>query len=204
VTDDHPPAPVTADNWKEYARGSLGSEVVRDGEFVRVPMTLLDSASIKKFRGGKAELSVGYTCDIEWGEGRAPDGATYDAMQTNIHVNHVAVVDSARGGSSLRIGDSASELERAAALAAQVKRVEAFDAKMRNSPGFVEVTDEERAATAKVLADRDARLSNAWKHPNPAVDAAPLAKTDATQANDAEAAYEARRHRLENAWRMKP
>jgi hypothetical protein len=110
-----------------------------------------------------------------------------------------------KDGQSVRVSmvmmDSFDSIQRAVFAAHQVKRNEAFDAKMRNSPGFVEVTDEERAATAKVLADRDARLSNAWKHPNPTVDAAPPAKTDATQANDAESAYEARRHRLENAWR---
>jgi hypothetical protein len=107
-----------------------------------------------------------------------------------------------KDGQSMRVSMVMMDsLQRAVIAADQIKRVEAFDAKMRNSPGFAEVTDEERAATAKVLADRDARLSNAWKHPNPTVDAAPPAKTDATQANDAEAAYEARRHRLENAWR---
>jgi hypothetical protein len=104
-TDDHPPVNVTADNWKEYARGQAGDDIVRDGQFIRVPMVLMDSGVIKKFKDGKAELSVGYECEIDFTPGTAPDGMQYDARQTNIRANHIAVVDAARGGNQLRIGD---------------------------------------------------------------------------------------------------
>lgn len=106
ITNDHPPVPVTADNWKKYAVGNSGDEVLRDGEFIRVPMTLMDAGVIRDFREGKAELSVGYTCDLKWEKGTDPaTGQQYDAIQTNIRGNHIAVVDSARGGVKLRIGD---------------------------------------------------------------------------------------------------
>lgn len=107
ITNDHPPVPVTADNWKKYAVGNSGDEVLRDGEFIRVPMTLMDAGVIRDFREGKAELSVGYTCDLKWEKGTDPaTGQQYDAIQTNIRGNHIAVVDSARGGVKLRIGDN--------------------------------------------------------------------------------------------------
>ena len=32
-------------------------------------------------------------------------GEEYDAIQTNLHMNHLALVDKARGGDKLRIGD---------------------------------------------------------------------------------------------------
>jgi hypothetical protein len=109
VTDDHPPVPVTASNWKDYAKGALGEDVLRDQEFIRVPMCLMDQGTIDKFDGGKAELSVGYQCDIKWGAGTSPAGEAYDALQTDIAVNHVAVVKAARGGPALRIGDGTGD-----------------------------------------------------------------------------------------------
>lgn len=107
VTDDHPTEVVTADNWKSLAHGAIGDEVARDGEFVRVPLIVMDAALINKIEAGKVELSAGYTCDVEWTSGKTPDGQTYDAVQTNIRVNHVAVVDRGRAGPKARIGDKA-------------------------------------------------------------------------------------------------
>jgi hypothetical protein len=106
VTNDHPPVPVTKDNWKKYAVGNTGDTVARDGEFIRVPMMLSDGSAIKDFQDGKKELSLGYTSNLEWRNGTTPQGDQYDAVQTNIRINHLAVVDAARGGSKLAIGDS--------------------------------------------------------------------------------------------------
>ncbi|HMF59114.1 MAG TPA: DUF2213 domain-containing protein, partial [Vicinamibacterales bacterium] len=106
-TDNHPKTPVNATNWKDVSRGITGEDVLRDGEYVRVPMVLMDGTLIKRVQGGKTQLSAGYTCDIAWGEGRTPAGEVYDGTQTDIRINHVAVVDHARGGQSLSIGDAA-------------------------------------------------------------------------------------------------
>lgn len=105
VTDDHPMVAVEAKNWKDYAKGQMGGEIARDGDFVRVPMALMDGATIKKVKDGKVELSVGYDATIVFGDGTTPDGKQYDAKQTGIVVNHLAIVDAARGGAKLRIGD---------------------------------------------------------------------------------------------------
>lgn len=106
VTLDHPDENVNAENWTDYAIGHIEGEVARDGEFIRVPMMLCDKTAVDAVRSGKAELSVGYSAELVWGEGKTPAGDTYDAMQTDIAVNHVAVVDRARGGPLLRVGDS--------------------------------------------------------------------------------------------------
>lgn len=106
ITNDHPVEPVTADNWNKYGKGNVGGEIARDGEFVRVPMVMMDREIIKAYRGGKKELSAGYSCDIEWTAGQTESGEAYDAIQKNIRINHVAVVDAARGGPLLRIGDT--------------------------------------------------------------------------------------------------
>lgn len=106
VTVDHPPVAVTADNWREYTSGMTGDEVARDGEFVRVPLAIMDATAIKAVTDGKNQLSCGYVCDLDWTAGTAPDGTTYDAVQKNIRFNHLSIVGLARGGPQLRIGDS--------------------------------------------------------------------------------------------------
>jgi hypothetical protein len=105
ITLDHPPMMVDADNWDQYAVGHTGDDVVRDGDHVRVPMVIMDAKAIKAIEGGHKELSVGYSTELKWGKGRTPAGEIYDAKQTAIRGNHLAVVPSARGGSRLRIGD---------------------------------------------------------------------------------------------------
>jgi hypothetical protein len=109
ITNDHPKSPVNSKNWRQLAVGGIGEDILRDGEFIRVPMTLQDAGVISEYRAGKKELSVGYTCDLKVEKGVAPGGEEYDAVQQNIEVNHVAVVTAARGGSSLKIGDDTSE-----------------------------------------------------------------------------------------------
>lgn len=109
VTRGHPPVMVDSSNWREYAVGEVGDEIARDGEFVRVPMRLMDQATIDAVQRGEREISMGYTTPIEQRDGVAPDGTPYQAVQTGpIRINHLAVVPRARGGAQLRIGDDAS------------------------------------------------------------------------------------------------
>ena len=107
VTNGHPAEPVTADNWKAHSVGSIGGDIARDGEFVRVPLVVMDSAAIKAVQDGKRELSAGYQCDLAFEAGTTPDGQQYDAIQKDIRINHVAIVDEGRAGSKARIGDDA-------------------------------------------------------------------------------------------------
>lgn len=113
VTIDHPPVLVDASNWKKYSAGQTDADVLRDGEYVRIPMMLMDKAAISDVESGKVELSAGYTADIDWTAGVTPDGQKYDAIQRNIRGNHIAVVDRARGGAALRIVDTKPEAEMA-------------------------------------------------------------------------------------------
>lgn len=106
TTNDHPPVAVTADNWKQYAVGSIGEEVLREGEYIRVPITLMDAAVIKAVQDGKREISMGYEMDLTWEPGQTPDGHAYDAVMSNLRMNHLAIVDRGRAGSRARIGDS--------------------------------------------------------------------------------------------------
>jgi hypothetical protein len=106
VTNDHPPEAVSARNWKTHSVGMTGDEIARDGTFVRVPMVVMDQAAIDDVEAGKVELSMGYACDLDWTAGTTPEGEAYDAIQTNIRGNHLAIVAAGRAGPQCRIGDS--------------------------------------------------------------------------------------------------
>ena len=46
------------------------TEILRDGDAIRVPMMVKDGATVDAIRGGTArELSVGYSTDIKWRQG---------------------------------------------------------------------------------------------------------------------------------------
>ena len=97
VTNDHPPEMLTADNAKQYAVGSVSEAVRPEGDKVRASMMITDAATIADIEAGKSELSCGYTADVV-PESGVWNGQHYDAKQTNIRGNHVAIVDVGRAG----------------------------------------------------------------------------------------------------------
>ena len=105
ITDDHPSEAVSSKNWKAHSVGMTGNEIARDGAFIRVPMVVMDAASIQNWKDGKRELSCGYESQIVFDAGTTPEGEAYDAIQTNIRGNHLAIVGRGRAGSECRIGD---------------------------------------------------------------------------------------------------
>jgi len=107
VTLGHPDTSVTSANWKDVAKGWSDGEVARDGDFIRVSMLLADAGTIQAVEDGTRELSMGYDCSLDWTAGVSPSGEAYDAVQRGIRSNHIAVVQQARGGPELRLGDSA-------------------------------------------------------------------------------------------------
>lgn len=111
VTVDHPPAGVSAANWKQVAVGTTGEEVLRDGERLKIGLKIMDQAAIQAVQAGKRELSVGYRTEIVWGDGVAADGTPYQARQTNIVADHIAIVSAGRAGTQCRIGDSWAAIE---------------------------------------------------------------------------------------------
>lgn len=103
VTDDHPPEMVTASNAKQYLRGTTGEAVRQDGDRVACTMMITDAELVSKIEAGKVEVSCGYETDLREEPGVTPDGQRYDAVQTNIRGNHVAVVTTGRAGPEVRI-----------------------------------------------------------------------------------------------------
>lgn len=153
VTDDHPSVAVTSDNWKDLARGQTDGEIKRDGEFLRVGLMVADGASIQKVESGKRELSAGYTCDLVWEDGVTPDGKPYQAKQTKIRANHVAIVQRGRAGKDVRIGDDASHWGTAPIIAHDKEKPMGTRNVMVDGLS-VETTDQGAQAIEKLLADR--------------------------------------------------
>jgi hypothetical protein len=109
VTLGHPKELVTAQNWKELSIGQTGGDIIRDGQFIRISMSVMDAVGIKKINRGAKQISAGYVAELVDEKGTTDDGQPYDMVQTNIRVNHVAFVAAARGGSQLVIGDAEPE-----------------------------------------------------------------------------------------------
>jgi hypothetical protein len=106
VTVDHPSVEVTADNWRSLGVGEINGDVVRDGHRVRVPIIVRDAAAVKAATSTHKQLSMGYATDLVFPtDGKHPDGTACDAYQTNIRINHIALVRAARGGPELRVVD---------------------------------------------------------------------------------------------------
>lgn len=104
-TDNHPSVAVDSENWKELSIGSIHEGVLREGEYVRIPITLMDAETVEKVEAGKREISMGYTMSLDWTPGTTPGGESFEAVQRNIRINHLAIVDKGRAGSECRVGD---------------------------------------------------------------------------------------------------
>ena len=114
ITNGHPSEKlVKSDNSKRLAIGYTGETIKKDGEYVLSKMVVTDQSGVDAIlKHGRKELSLGYTVDLEEGEGYY-QGQRYDARQRNIRYNHLAIVDRARAGSEARIaldGDDAMEI----------------------------------------------------------------------------------------------
>lgn len=109
ITLDHPVQDgrgvmVDATNWREFAKGETGEEILRDGEFIRVPIRITDAGAVDSVMRDRQEFSLGYAANIELQDGEY-QGEHYDAIVTNLRYNHLAACRAARGGSELRITD---------------------------------------------------------------------------------------------------
>lgn len=114
MCNTHPHEPVTPLNAKRYVVGAVGEATMHGDGWVSAPLTVYDGQAIADAQAGRRQLSVGYSCRLDTSP---PDPALvarygrYDAIQRDIVVNHVALVQLARAGADARIrldsGDAA-------------------------------------------------------------------------------------------------
>lgn len=98
---------VNSDTAKDLAIGTiLSSGYPKDETNIACDIVIHNPSAIGEKRG----LSLGYRVDIEETPGTTPDGQQYDAIQRNIRINHLAVVDRARAGAKARLNLDGDEI----------------------------------------------------------------------------------------------
>lgn len=105
ITVGHPKdGKVTPENVRKLSVGSILSngypkELGPATKYVGCDTVIYAPKDIGEAR----ELSLGYRCDLEETPGVTPLGEHYDAIQRNIRINHLAVVNKARAGMKARL-----------------------------------------------------------------------------------------------------
>lgn len=103
ITNDHPPVMLDATNTRGYSVGFSDNAVDRDGDYVKVGLTITDAATINQMlEEGKVELSAGYFTQVDETPGIF-NGEKYDAVQRNIRYNHIAIVEMGRAGPEAKV-----------------------------------------------------------------------------------------------------
>jgi hypothetical protein len=74
-----------------------------DGDKVAVAGTITDPATIADMEAGRRELSPVYEAEVDETPGVDPEFGAYDAIQRDIRVDSLAIVDRARGGREMQI-----------------------------------------------------------------------------------------------------
>lgn len=104
LTNQHPSSMLDANNAVAHTCGSVG-HLRRDGDFVAARILITDKAAIAAAEKGRAEISNGYSCELDATQDAAltEKWGKYDFIQRKIVGNHVALVDKARAGAGARL-----------------------------------------------------------------------------------------------------
>lgn len=102
VKEDPETLLLDADKARRFTVGFTGQDVKPDGEYVTVPVCVYDAGAIETIKEGRQELSCGYEANYILKPG-VYNGETYDAYQTDIKYNHLALEDKGRAGPGVRI-----------------------------------------------------------------------------------------------------
>lgn len=155
VTNNHPHSLVTAATYKGVAVGVVRGPGRRDGDFVICDLIVKDQKTIDEIIGGKCELSAGYTAVYDETPGVTEDGQTYDYIQRDIKINHVAIVERARAGANARVFDHTPESN----MTHKVTLDSGSSVEVSDAATAVAITDaferlNKKANDAQVLADK--------------------------------------------------
>jgi len=112
--------------------------------------------------------------DLQWRDGVTDSGEHYDAVMTNLKINHLAIVDKGRAGSRARIGDKRKD-------SPTMTRTITLDGIS------IETTDQGAQAIEKLQSEKQA-LSDAQQNAKQAHDTAIATKDAELAAKDAEIA----------------
>lgn len=94
---------VDAANVREFEVGTVDGGARRVGDKLAATLVIKDKAAIADAKAGKRQLSPGHFIDLIVEKGVDPKYGRYDCIQTGIDINHLALVEKARGGDSLQM-----------------------------------------------------------------------------------------------------
>jgi hypothetical protein len=123
ATWGHPPVLLDADNTKQFQIGYSGSQVRFNDGFVEVALVITDKEAIDSIKRKDAtEVSAGYKVDYDPTPGTTPEGESYEGVQRNIRVNHIAIVPRGRAGPEVRLLLDRMDAADAVACASELTR----------------------------------------------------------------------------------
>jgi len=163
ITLNHPGSLVDSRTIKKDSVGFSKDDVDSKGEFMESTLVITDFETIKEVEAGTKELSLGYTADILWQPGVAPDGSPYDAVQRNIQGNHIAIVPRGRCGSDCHISDSQPQNKNRGKHMPELQKVIldgiSYDCPAQTAQAFAKVL-EGKDSQIKVLKDTKKELED--------------------------------------------
>ncbi len=137
----HDAGVVDKDNVDREQIGTILSNGYPSGDDVRAEIIIHNTDVMKN--SGLKELSLGYNLDLIEESGTW-NGEHYDAIQTNIVINHLALVESARAGEQARLNiDSSDEAELRGGIVMVYK-----NKKSRNDGGAMTAEELQKALEA--------------------------------------------------------
>lgn len=161
ITIDHPVKDgagvmVDAANWREFVRGETGEEILRDGDFIRVPIRVTDAGAVTAVQRDHQEFSLGYGARLELTPG-VHDGQAYDAELTDISYNHLAACVAARGGPELRITDERTAIPAQGVQPVTIATIDGLPVNLADATAAKTVVE-------KLVADRDSAVVDNKAH----------------------------------------
>lgn len=150
----HDAGVVDKNNVDKEQIGTILSDGYQDGDDVRAEIIIHDTDAMKE--SGLKELSLGYNLDLIEEPG-VWKGEPYDAIQTNIVINHLALVASARAGEQARLNIDGSDEPtlKGGKVMAKVKRTRRTDSgamspeELQKAIGAYKARKAERASAGK-------------------------------------------------------
>lgn len=107
IVDDHTmlgSKPGMQPAEEKGVHGVVGDEVYFKDGIIYGDLKIFSESLKEEIENGKKELSMGYFCDYDLTPGEYK-GVHYDAMQRNLKMNHLALVDEGRMGADVRVLD---------------------------------------------------------------------------------------------------
>jgi len=150
ITIGHPGA-VTPANYRQHAVGHVSDLPAQrksdsGAEWVEAQLIVNDGETLARIdrEQGDVTISMGYTADVLAQPGVTPSGERYDALQTNVRFNHLALwpVGGPRAGAGARLRlDAAGNEVQTFATGDRVEVVGKPHMPGADGPGTVELVD---------------------------------------------------------------